>query len=81
MALIVLFNGVATGFVEGTIAQTTPTGLAILVMPFSLSSLITPMVLMPFKSRKSPMVLRLFLFSLSLTLPNPVVLTAISLRY
>ena len=36
-ALITLFKGVATGFVEGTIAPTTPTGLAISVRPFLIS--------------------------------------------
>ena len=33
-ALMTLLRGVATGFVEGTTAPITPTGLAISMMPF-----------------------------------------------
>ena len=33
-ALMTLFSGVAIGLVEGTIAPTTPTGLAISISPF-----------------------------------------------
>ncbi len=36
-ALMTLFSGVAIGLVEGTIAPTTPTGLAISISPFSSS--------------------------------------------
>ena len=77
-ALITLFNGVAIGFVEGTIAATTPTGLAISMMPFLSFSLITPTVLTPFKSLRSPIVFRRFFLILSSTFPRPVCLTAIS---
>ena len=44
-ALRILLTGVAAGFVDGVTAPTTPTGFAISIIPFCLSSLITPTVL------------------------------------
>ena len=41
-ALMMLFAGVAPGFVDGVIAATTPTGRAISIMPLSGSSAMTP---------------------------------------
>ena len=43
-ALMMLLAGVAAGFVEGTIAATTPLARAIVVMPVAASSTITPKV-------------------------------------
>jgi hypothetical protein len=40
--IIVLLAGVAAGLVEGVTAATTPTGLAIFVIPFSSSTSMTP---------------------------------------
>ena len=77
-ALMTLFRGVAIGFVEGTIAPTTPTGRAISVIPLSSSWLIIPTVLVFFRSLNKPIVLRLFFLFLSSTLPSPVCWTAIS---
>jgi len=77
-ALMMLFAGVAPGFVEGTIAATTPTGFAISTMPSSGRSASTPVEIAPLRSRRSPSVLRWFLSILSATLPRPVSRTAIS---
>ena len=71
-ALITLFRGVAIGFVDGTMAPITPIGLAISTSPFCKFSSIMPTVLIPFKSLKSPIVLRLFFRFLSSTFPRPV---------
>ena len=60
LALIILLIGVAAGLVDGVMAATTPTGFAISIIPFFLSLLITPTVLIFFKSLKSPSVFLLF---------------------
>ena len=57
-ALMVLFKGVAIGLVDGAMAPITPTGFAISISPFSESSLITPTVFTPRRSRSNPIVLR-----------------------
>ena len=59
-AIITLLAGVAPGLVDGQIAPTTPTGLAISIKPFSSSTLITPTDLASGanKSRKVPNVFR-----------------------
>ena len=57
-ALMILLAGVAAGLVEGVIAQTTPTGRAISVMPVAGLSEMTPTDLAPCKSRNKPRVLR-----------------------
>ena len=57
-AFRVLWVGVATGFVEGVTAATTPTGLAILVIPNSSSSYITP----PILHREDPSITLEFFF-------------------
>ena len=64
-AIIALFTGVAAGLVEPTMATTTPTGLAISVMPVSGSSRTTPTDRWPSRSRRVPNVLRRFLATLS----------------
>jgi len=47
-ALRILLTGVAAGFVDGVTAPTMPTGFAISIIPFCLSSPITPTVFTPF---------------------------------
>ena len=75
-ALRILLIGVAAGFVDGVTAPIIPTGFAISIIPFCLSSLITPTVFTPFKSLRSPNVFLLFLLILSSALPSPVESTA-----
>jgi len=77
-ALMILLAGVAPGFVDGVIAQTTPTGRAISIKPRTGSSPITPTESAPRRSRSRPKVLRWFLRTLSSTLPMPVSATASS---
>ena len=77
-ALMILLAGVAAGLVLGVMAQTTPTGRAISVMPVAGSSAITPTDLAPCRSRSRPKVLRWFLRILSATSPMPVSATASS---
>ena len=73
---MILFIGVAAGLVDGVTAATIPTGFAISIIPFSLSSLITPTVLIFFRSLNSPSVFLLFFKILSSGFPRPVSLTA-----
>ena len=79
-AIIALLTGVAAGLVDGVTAPTTPTGLAYFTSPFSGISSITPFVLTRIKSRSAPKVLRVFLITLSGTLPSPVFSTASTAR-
>ncbi len=78
-AIITLLAGVAAGLVDGVTAPTTPTGLAISVIPFSPSTLITPTDLAEGsrRSRRVPSVLRWFLVTLSSKFPRPVSSTAV----
>ena len=77
-AIIVLFTGVAAGFVDGVTAPTTPTGFAYFTSPRSGLSSMTPTLLTRMRSRNVPKVLRWFLTILSATLPRPVSSTAIA---
>ena len=75
-AFMILFIGVAAGLVDGVTAATTPTGFAISIIPFSLSSLITPTVFIFLRSLNNPRVFLLFFNILSFEFPRPVSLTA-----
>ena len=56
---MMLFAGVAAGFVDGVIAATTPTGRAISIeTALAILALITPTDFAPARSRRSPSVLR-----------------------
>ena len=73
---MILLTGVAAGLVEGVTAPTTPTGFAISTIPFFLSSLIIPTVLIFFKSLNNPSVFLLFFKTLCSASPRPVESTA-----
>ena len=75
-AIIALLAGVADGLVDGHTAATTPTGLAISVIPVAGSSEMTPTDLAPRRSSRVPIVLRVFFATLSSKRPRPVVSTA-----
>ena len=68
--------GVAIGLVEGVMAPIIPIGLAISIIPFFLSSNITPVLLTFFKSLNNPSVFLWFLIILSSTFPSLVLFTA-----
>ena len=68
--------GVTTGFVTGVSAATTPTGLAILVMPVAGSRLMTPTDGLPRRLFQITDALLRHLAILSGTLPMPVSETA-----
>lgn len=77
-AIITLLAGVAAGLMDGVTAPTTPTGLAICVIPFPSSTPMTPtdLAVGSRRSRNVPSVLRWFLTTLSSTFPSPVSSTA-----
>ena len=72
MANSAFTKGVASPLVTGRRAPTTPTGLAIFMIPFSLSSSTTPTDFLPFMSRRAPFTLVICLANLWAGTPKPV---------